>query len=158
MHRATQKDLDITFLYIDEIRQLVLEAQQDPNTPKSGGGNGHCRISDPTAMLAIRKLEGVLCVEVPVGPEINGKRDSYTLYNPDKWIKLYEWTKSDLQGRVEWDVLTLYYTYYEDRSKRAIICKELNIGSTCYHVILNGIWRYIWGMARGLGLNFKKIF
>lgn len=142
------KSIDFVLRYYNNIKRAVNEKRLDPNTPHSGGG-GHARISDPTAIKAIRNTEELAAVEVFFGAAVNGKTESMTLHRPESWLRVIDLAKAHFAGQVHWSIITMKYN--ENLSREEIV-KRLNIGRTLYHVALNDVFVFAEGVAAGLKL------
>ena len=143
--------------HYDDVVQAIEEKRLDPNVPKQGGnGSGKCRISDPTAMLAIRNTMEVDFVDIPYGPVVNGYRETFHLERPQSWLRVVESTKRTFRGQIQWDLVFLRYA---EQKEIADIVEALHISPALYHTILNNVLSFAKGVATGLGLvrfNTKK--
>lgn len=87
-----QQDIDSLIEFIlchaEDIRVCVEQKREDDNGHghTGGGTTGHMRVSDPTALKAIRAVEPIAYIYCPYGPAINNKRDERYIPKPEKWL------------------------------------------------------------------------
>ena len=87
-----QQDIDSLIEFIlchaEDIRICVKQKREDDNGQghTGGGTTGHMRVSDPTALKAIRAVEPLAYIHCPYGPAINNKRDERYIPKPEKWL------------------------------------------------------------------------
>lgn len=137
------------FEHYYDIVKAVQEKRLDPATPKTGGGDGNSRRSDPTAMLGIRNVSEIDCVVVEYGAAIGGRRDTFTLRHPERWLKVVNFTREYYGGQIQWQLIELRYQQGLTRDE---ILAELNIGRSLYHVLCNDVFCFATGVAMGIGL------
>lgn len=147
------KIIAFCFGHYEDIVKAVAEKRLDPGTPKTGGSHGHCRISDPTAMLGIRHLSEVESVEIEYGAAYNGKRATYILDLPERWIKVVKYTREYYGGQLQWELIELHFVQGLEREE---VWKRMKIGKTLYHVLYNNVFSYAAGVAKGLGIPPRK--
>jgi hypothetical protein len=80
------------FDYEGEIRYAVFEKRFDSCVPKTGGGNGHSKVSDPTAQKALQNVMPVDVVLIEYGASINGKRETQKIRYPERWLRIIDET------------------------------------------------------------------
>lgn len=147
---SPREKIYLVLTYTKNIEDAILEKRLDPNRPKSGSGNGHCRVSDPTAMQAIFNSQELDCVLVYYGTEINGKRKSFTLERPESWVDVAKATRGNYAGTIQYNLMEMYFNDVELTRKE--ICHELQIGATYYNSMLNDIFCFARAFAMGRGL------
>lgn len=141
-----------------EIKKL--EAVSGGGGHTGGGSSGHSRVSDPTAMQAIRSVEPVLFIHCPFGAAINGKRDERYIKYPEKWLRVEEITRTfytkdrddDEKGNMVKDIYTRRYLQGEYGEKWSITCAKLNISHGIYYSVVRDIIRFAGLYAAGLGI------
>ena len=104
------------------IRQAVYEKRMDRGGFTGGDGNGHCRISDPTALQAIRNVIELETIIIDDGGRI--------MY-PEKWLrvidKMREWCKEDTINA------EIFRRRYEDEEAYYRTSMELHITGALYY-------------------------
>ena len=126
-----------------------------------GGASGHSRISDPTALQAIRSVEPVQFIHCPFGAAINGKRDTQYIKYPEKWLRVEEITRTfytkdrdedDLKGNMVREIYTRRYLQGEYGEKWNITCDKLKISHGIYYSVVRDVVRFAALYAAGLGI------
>jgi len=126
-----------------------------------GGTTGHSRISDPTALEAIRKVEPVLFIHCPFGAVLNGRRDERYIKYPEKWLRVEEITRNfytrerddeDLKSKMVKEIYTRRYLQGEYGEKWNITCTNLKISHGIYYSVVRDIIRFAGLYAAGLGI------
>jgi hypothetical protein len=125
-----------------------------------GGTSGHSRISDPTALQAIRSVEPVSFIQCPYGAMINGKRDERYIKLPEKWLKVEELTRGYYAERESDDEKTLLvkeiytrrYLNGEYGEKWDRTCADLKISHGIYYAVVRDVVRFAGLYAAGYGL------
>lgn len=138
-------NIEFVLTYTENIEKAVYEAENDPNLPKTGGGNGHSRVSDPTAAKAIRNILGAEVVTVFYGCKMSRK-----LRNPHQWLEVAYATKAWFDGTMQEKILE--HRFKDIPDKRKDVCEELCIGSTYYSMMLKEIFTVARAYAAGKGL------
>lgn len=135
--------IEFCLTYRAQIEAAVLEAKMGAGgAGHTGGmGSGHCRVSDPTAIKAIRLLSPVTAVDVPFGPFIAGARERQHLRHPEKWLAV--------ASAVEQRFLTgsdkaadFYRSRYRDRDLWKRTCTELHITHGVYYSLRKEVIQY----------------
>lgn len=135
--------IEFCLTYRAQIEAAVLEAKMGAGgAGHTGGmGSGHCRVSDPTAIKAIRLLSPVTAVDVPFGPFIAGARERVHLRHPEKWLEVV--------SAVEQRFLTgsdkaadFYRSRYRDRDLWKRTCTELHITHGIYYSLRKEVIQY----------------
>lgn len=148
---SIRADIDFALTYTKEIELAIEEKRLDPNRPKSGGGNGHCRISDPTAMQGIFNAMDLDCVEVFFGGKICGRQRSRIVRRPESWVAMAKDIKKYYADTLQGKIIDMKFREIEMMRKE--ICAELNIGYTYYNQIIVEIYSFAYGYMLG-----KKMF
>lgn len=144
--------VEFCFYQEDAIRRAIFEKRNDGCIQKTGGnGTGHSRVSDPTAQKALQHIEALGTVVVEYGAAIGGRRSTRMLRNPEKWLKVIDYTKKYYEGRLQGD---LYRLKYKESVGRSEVCRRLGISMSYYKAMLSDIIRFGEGVAAGLGLLF----
>lgn len=80
--------IESKFYNYKKIKAAVAEArmEQDAKGGTTGGGNGHSRISDPTASVALRHATPLAYVTIKDG--LFDKK----IHQPEKWLKVIDYT------------------------------------------------------------------
>lgn len=135
--------IEFCLTYRAQIEAAVLEAKMGAGgAGHTGGmGSGHCRVSDPTAIKAIRLLSPVAAVDVPFGPYVAGARERQHLRHPEKWLEVV--------SAVEQRFLTgsdkaadFYRSRYRDRDLWKRTCTELHITHGIYYSLRKEVIQY----------------
>lgn len=135
--------IEFCLTYRAQIEAAVLEAKMGiGGGGHTGGlGSGHCRVSDPTAIKAIRLLSSVAAVDVPFGPYVAGARERQHLRHPEKWLAV--------ASAVEQRFLTgsdkeadFYRSRYRDRDLWKRTCTELHITHGVYYSLRKEVIQY----------------
>lgn len=146
--------IEFVFYHENEIKQAVFEHREDGCLPKTGGsGSRRCRVSDPTAQNAIRKVLEVPAVIIEYGAKTCGRRNSITLRHPEKWLKVVQYTREYFNGTASG---TLFKMRYAECLTREEACEKLKINKPRYFAMLGSAVKFAEGAAVGLGLlNIK---
>ena len=135
--------IEFCLTYKPQIEAAVLEAKMGMGGGGHTGGlgSGHCRVSDPTAIKAIRLLSPVAAVDVPFGPYVAGARERQHLRHPEKWLAV--------ASAVEQRFLTgsdkaadFYQSRYKDRDLWKRTCTELHITHGVYYGLRKEVIQY----------------
>ena len=145
----TKELIEFCFSNEQRIKQAVFEKRMDGCAPKTGGGNGHCKISDTTANKAINNVMPIGVVLVEYGISYNGKRDSFALRNPEQWLKVVQWTRDQYRDTQRGEILK---ARYEDSERRYVTAQRLGISPQLYSVMLTDILTFAEGLAIGMGI------
>ena len=111
-----QQDIDSLIEFIlchaEDIRVCVEQKREDDNGHghTGGGTTGHMRVSDPTALKAIRAVEPIAYIHCPYGPAINNKRDERYIPKPEKWLLVEAATRKRFYDDCTDGVRTLWMT------------------------------------------------
>lgn len=145
----THETIEFVLTYHKDIEQAIYEKRLDPNVPKTGGSNGHSRVSDPTCQKALQNMAEVEAVEVFYGCKM-----SCRLTKPERWLEVARttrlWFSDKLQGKL------MDRKFKDVPERRKDICMELGIGTSLYSVMLNDIFCLASGIALGKGLIHAK--
>lgn len=141
----THETIEFVLTYQANIEQAVVEKRLDPNLPKTGGGNGHSRVSDPTCQKALQNIAEVETVEV-----LYGCKMSCRLTKPERWLDVARATRSWYAGRLQGQLIERKFRDMPQLRKE--ICKDLGIGTSLYSVMLNDIFCFATAYAAGRGL------
>lgn len=147
--------IDFVLKYRECIQIAINNTRADMDTRKVGGnGNGHCRISDPTAETAIRHIDPIGTVEVYYGPVINGIRASRNVPDSERWLRISNETWKFFRHSRHYKLMQLMYI--EDlRGKELEIAarKALHIGRRrCYYMQLD-IRKHAYRLGKSLKLH-----
>lgn len=95
--KKTLQCIENKFYNYKKIKAAVAEAraEQDAKGGTTGGGNGHSRVSDPTAAVAIKHATPLACVTIK-----DGLFDR-KIYQPEKWLKVIDCTFKMYGSRLE---------------------------------------------------------
>lgn len=91
--------IEFCLCYESDIKLALLDAKYSARRVGTTGGNGtgHMRVSDPTAVQALRSLRKINSLEIPYGTAIGlNKRWQNTrrLYNPERWLLVVSFLKN----------------------------------------------------------------
>lgn len=128
-------DIEFILINIEAIKKAVIESRVSGNRTGHTGGNGsgHSRVSDPTAIKAIRNISEVPVITISYGPYIAGCRECKTIKHPELWIKVAESViHYYLKNARMHDFFHRRYQLKEDWEKT---CKELNMGRGAYYAM-----------------------
>ena len=90
---------------------------------------------------------GVVLVEY--GVAYNGKRDTFTLRNPEQWLKVIQWTKDQYEDSQRGEIIKARYV---DSERRYLTSARLGISPQLYSVMLTDVLSFAEGLAMGMGL------
>lgn len=95
--KKTLQFIEHKFYNYKKIKAAVAEAraEQDAKGGTTGGGNGHSRVSDPTAAVAIKHATPLACVTIK-----DGLFDR-KIYQPEKWLEIMDYTFEVYGERLE---------------------------------------------------------
>ena len=118
-----------------------------------GNGSGHMKVSDPTAVQALRNLQDINVLDVPHGPAIGiNKRwqTTYRLRNPLKWLQVGNALKQRYLSDTNnlHDFFNRRYIKKEDWKKT---CEELHISRSMYYAMKAEVIRAGEVYAAGMG-------
>lgn len=145
----TESMVKFCLTYQDEIKAAINAKRLDPGTQKQGGA-GHCHISDPTAVRAMRNCAEVQCVLVYYGPFLNGRQESRTVRWPERWLRVVDCVERHYAGQVQADIIDLRFRKGLDHND---IWKNVRVGRTTYFQLYNGIFLYAEGAVEALGAD-----
>lgn len=145
--------IEFCLTYRSQIEAAVLEAKMGTGgAGHTGGmGSGHCRVSDPTAIKAIRLLSPVTAVDVPFGPFIAGARERVHLRHPEKWLQVVKAVEQRFlpsTGKAG----EFYRSRYCDRDLWRRTCTDLHITHGVYYAYRKEVIYYAALFAVQLGL------
>ncbi|SDC69989.1 hypothetical protein SAMN04487864_11545 [Succiniclasticum ruminis] len=132
--------IEFCLWYEQDIRLAILDAKNSAGRGGVTGGNGtgHMRVSDPTAVQALRAVQKLNVLDVPYGTAIGiNKRwqNTYRLRNPAKWLLVVAFMKRryllDTENPLH-DFFERRYIKKEDWQKT---CKDLQIKRSRYFVM-----------------------
>lgn len=85
--KKTLKSVETKFFNYKKIKEAVVDARaaQDSRVGATGGSDGHSRVSDPTAISAIKHVTPLRYVTVAEGLW------DFKVYDPEKWISIIEY-------------------------------------------------------------------
>lgn len=85
--KKTLKSVENKFFNYQKIKDAIIDAraEQDSKGGFTGGDNGHSRVSDPTAIAALKHITPLHYVTIK-----DGLWD-IKVYNPEKWISIIEY-------------------------------------------------------------------
>lgn len=85
--KKTLKSVETKFFNYKKIKEAVVDARaaQDSRGGATGGSDGHSRVSDPTAISAIKHVTPLRYVTVAEGIW------DFKVYDPEKWIAIMEY-------------------------------------------------------------------
>ena len=141
----------------DRIQKCVDEKKVDPGVSRDNNvGGGRSRISDPTAMQALHRVESVGFIHCPYGPAINGKRDTRYIRCPEKWLIIEKMTREfytrDAEKELVREVYQRRYLQGEYGERWEITCAKLKISRTWYYSLVHDVIRFAGLYAAGMGL------
>ena len=138
-----EETIEFCLTYKPQIEAAVLEAKMGiRGGGHTGGlGSGHCRVSDPTAIKAIRLLSPAAAVDVPFGPYIAGARERVHLRHPEKWLAVVSAVEQRfLTGNGK--TADFYRSRYRDRDLWKRTCTELHITHGIYYNLRKEVIQY----------------
>ena len=141
------------FDYEGEIRYAVFEKRFDSCVPKTGGGNGHSKVSDPTAQKALQNVMPVDVVVVEYGTSVNGKRETQKIKYPEKWLRIVGETYKFFDKKKQGEIL---HARFKNGESRYETCKRMGIKKSWYAVLLNDCLKHAERLAEGAGLIMKR--
>jgi len=124
LETSTFRRIEKHFYLYDKIAQAVQEAREQMMYGHTGmqrvGGDGHCYVSDPTAVTAINLAEPVKWVVV----------DGETIRRPEDWMRVVEATWERFAGT---EIGELLKRRYQLNEPFAITCRALHIDTRTYY-------------------------
>lgn len=132
-----------------EIREAIKDKRNAAGNRPTGGGNGHSRVSDPTANKAIANVTPIPAVTISYGARTFSERESITIRKPEEWLVIIEYADDVFRGTIYGALLQMKYRENRTREK---ICQAMNVGKTQYHAIDMNIMFFIEGCAIGKGI------
>lgn len=142
--------IDFVLRYRKELQEAIDEEKENKDTQKVGGnGNGHCRISDPTAQKAIRHLDPVGTVKVFHGPKVNGLREYRLVPDSERWLSISNATWYFFRYDRCYKFMQL--KYIEGMGIKEIRA-EMKIGRRRFFYMQASIRRYAYSCAKGMHL------
>lgn len=135
--------IEFCLTYKPQIEAAVLEAKMGAGgAGHTGGmGSGHCRVSDPTAIKAIRLLSPVAAVDVPFGPYVAGTRERQHLRHPEKWLAVANAVEQRFLTESD-KAADFYRSRYRDRDIWKRTCTELHITHGVYYSLRKEVIQY----------------
>ena len=125
-----------------------------------GNGSGHMKVSDPTAVQALRNLQEINVLDVPYGAAIGlNKRwqETYRLRNPLKWLQVGKALKQHYLSDTN-SLHEFFERRYIKKEDWKQTCKELHISKDIYYVMRADVIRAGEVYAAGMGAaSTKKI-
>lgn len=147
--------IDFVLKYRQELKQAIDEEKENKDTQKVGGnGNGHCRISDPTAQKAIRHLDPIGTVKVFYGPSVNGVREFRLVPDSERWLSIANATWKYFSHSRYYKFMQL--RYIEDMDIKEIR-SEMKIGRRRFFYMQASVRGYAYRSAKGMHLNSADI-
>ncbi len=147
--------IEFCLWYEPDIKLALLDAQYSARRGGVTGGNGsgHMRVSDPTAVQALRALQKINVLDVPYGTAIGlNKRwqNTYRLRNPEKWLLVVAFLKKHYlsEDNPLHDFFERRYIKKEDREKTI---KDLKIKYSRYYAMRADVIRAGEVYAAGCG-------
>lgn len=125
--------IEFVLMYAQDIAEAVEEKRQDAGGGKTGGTNGHSRISDPTALKAIRNAMEVESVRITYGAAFYGERAKKTIRQPERWLAVAQAVRAQ-QMRNE-ITKAFYESRYYGRNDWQQTCRELHISRSVYYAM-----------------------
>lgn len=147
-----KKDVEFVFSNERKIREAIEEKRTESGGRTGGGNSGHCSISDPTAISAIRNVDEINCVYIEYGPDTGCGKNRKRIKYPERWLKVIAWTKEYYNEPQRVEQSQLFDMHFRQYLSREEACEKLNIGYGKYHTMLNDILAFAAGMAVGLGI------
>ena len=156
--------IEFVLRHAEDIRTCVAQKREENNGHghTGGGSTGHMRISDPTALEAIRAVEPIEFIHCPYGTVINGRRETKYIRWPEKWVLVEQATKEryylrhegcrDERGKTIREVYFRRYLKGDCWEGWHQTCRETNISRGTYYAIKNDIMRFAGQYAHGMGL------
>lgn len=136
------------FTYENKIRYAIYEKRFDNCLPKTGG-NGHSRISDPTAQKAMQAVMPIGTVLIEYGATLNDRKETRTIKHPEAWMRVVDETYKFFDNKKQGEVL---YARFKKGESRLGTCRRLGIKKSWYAVLLNDAMRHAEKLAEGAGL------
>lgn len=138
-------------------KQIDYKRQETTGGGHTGGGSSnHSYVSDPTALQAIRQVEPVHVIQVPYGATVAGKRESYTLHAPEKWLIVESATRQHYLHSGNHTVVEIYRRRYQIGGEYGepwrVSCAQLAISRGYYYTVQRDIIRYAGLYAAGIGI------
>lgn len=147
-----KKDVEFVFFHEQQLREGIAEKRLEVGGRTGGSGSGHCSISDPTAISAIRNADELACIYVEYGPDTGCGRNRMKVKTPERWLKVIAWTKEYYREPHRTEQGKLLDMHFRQCLSREEACEKLNIGYGKYHAMLNDMLAFAAGMAVGLGI------
>ncbi len=147
--------IEFCLWYEQDIRLAILDAKYCAGRGGVTGGNGtgHMRVSDPTAVQALRAVQEINVLDVPYGTPIGiNKRwqNTYRLRNPAKWLLVVEYLKRRYLSD-DCSLKDFFERRYIKKEHWKDTCKALNISRAIYYAMKADIIRAGEVYAAGCG-------
>ena len=142
--------IDFIFSYEKKIAAAVMEKRMDPGGGiTGGGGSGHSRVSDPTAIQGIKLASPVVCVLIEYGAAVNGVRSSRTIKHPEKWLQVAAETRAFFESRPQGEFLRRRYEQAENWQDP---CRAMRCTKSYYYAYKADVFGFAERLAIGYGI------
>lgn len=149
-HEKLEELIEFVLMHTEDIRAEIVEAKLDGRGHTGGGGTGHSKVGDPTAIRALKNLTELPVVHVQYGPVLYGKRESMAIRRPEKWLRVAEQTAKYYLGNPR--MAEFYKRRYVDGEDWRKTCSDLNIRKSLYYAMKDDVLRFVMISAAGSGL------
>ena len=154
---SNEKLIEFVLRHAEQIQKCVDAKKLDSGTGHDNNvGGSHSRISDPTSVQALHKLEPIGFIHCPYGPMINGTQDARYIELPEKWLTVERLTREfytrDAENKFVREIYCRRYLQGEYGEKWEITCVKLNIRKAMYYAAVHDIVRFASLYAAGMGL------
>ena len=131
--------IEFCLWYESDIKLALLDAKYSARRGGVTGGNGsgHMRVSDPTAVQALRAVQKINVLDVPYGTAIGlNKRwqNSRRLYNPARWLLVVSFLKKRYLSEDN-PLRDFFEQRYIKKEEWQKTCKDLKIKRSRYFVM-----------------------
>lgn len=142
--------IEFVLTHTDEIKIAITDQRIDAQKGSTGGGTGHSKISDPTALRAIKNITESPVVYVQHGPIIAGKMDAVKIKRPERWLKVEKQTREYYLGNER--MSDFYKLRYIKQLERRQVWERLCIKKGLYYAMASDVTRFAMMCAVASGL------
>lgn len=141
--------IEFILTHTNEIKRAIVSQRIDAQKGHTGGG-GHSKVSDPTALRAIKNITEIPVVYVQHGPIIAGKMDAVKIKRPERWLKVEKQTREYYLGNER--MSDFYKLRYIKQLERRQVWERLCIKKGLYYAMASDITRFAMMCAVAAGL------
>ena len=142
--------IEFVLTHTDEIKTAIVEQRVDVQKGHTGGGAGHSKVSDPTALRAIKNITEIQVVHVQYGAIVAGKMDTVTIKRPEKWLRIERQVREYYLGNER--MAKFYQLKYMKQLDRRQVLDNMKISKGLYYAMSGDVTRFVMMCAVAAGL------